>query len=77
MNGVSCLVVAENCLDRHAEEAGGRAALIWEKDEPGQHEIVTYQWVGWGWGWGDMAQFSLVSFCPCVFVWLLPPLTVC
>lgn len=49
-----CLAVVVNCLDRHAEEAGGRAALIWEKDQPGQHETVTYQYA-WVVGLGGRA----------------------
>ena len=32
----------ENCLDRHAEKNPDKPAFIWEKDEPGKHEIVTY-----------------------------------
>ena len=37
---------ADNCLetlDRHAEQDPNRVALIWEKDEPGQHEPLTYR----------------------------------
>ena len=33
------LNVSQNCLDRHAKD---KVALIWEKDEPGQQEFVTY-----------------------------------
>ena len=36
---------ADNCLDRHAEQDPNRVALIWEKDEPGQHEQLTYRYV--------------------------------
>ena len=36
---------AENCLDRHVEEDPNRVALIWEKDEPQQHENITYKYV--------------------------------
>ena len=36
------LSLSENCLDRHAEENADKPAFIWEKDEPGTHEIVTY-----------------------------------
>ena len=35
---------AENCLDRHVEEDPNRVALIWEKDEPRQHENITYKY---------------------------------
>ena len=35
----------ENCLDRHVEEDPNRVALIWEKDEPHQHENITYKYV--------------------------------
>ena len=31
-----------NCVDRHKEKDARRVALIWEKDEPGQEERVTY-----------------------------------
>ena len=30
------------CLIRHAEKNPDKTALIWEKDEPGTHEKVTY-----------------------------------
>ena len=33
----------DNCLDRHVERCPDRVALIWEKDEPKQHEAVTYK----------------------------------
>ena len=32
-----------NCVDRYAESDPDRVALIWEKDEPGQEERVTYR----------------------------------
>ncbi|CAL4066449.1 unnamed protein product, partial [Meganyctiphanes norvegica] len=32
-----------NCVDRHAKEDPDRVALLWEKDEPGQEERVTYR----------------------------------
>ena len=35
----------ENCLDRHVEDDPDRVALIWEKDEPNQHENITYKCV--------------------------------
>ena len=31
-----------NCVDRHAEKNPDKIALIWEKDEPGTHEEVSY-----------------------------------
>ncbi|KAL5473527.1 hypothetical protein EMCRGX_G028018 [Ephydatia muelleri] len=37
------LNATDNCLDRHAEQDPNRVALIWEKDEPGQHEQLTYR----------------------------------
>ncbi|XP_046645729.1 acetyl-coenzyme A synthetase 2-like, mitochondrial isoform X2 [Daphnia pulicaria] len=36
------LNVSVNCVDRHKEKDPSRVALIWEKDEPGQEERVTY-----------------------------------
>ncbi len=37
------LNASENCLDRHVQAGrGDRVAFIWEKDEPGQHESITY-----------------------------------
>uniref|UniRef100_A0A670HQK0 Acetyl-coenzyme A synthetase N-terminal domain-containing protein n=1 Tax=Podarcis muralis TaxID=64176 RepID=A0A670HQK0_PODMU len=36
------LNVAVNCLDRYAQHSPERVALIWEKDEPGTEEKVTY-----------------------------------
>ncbi|XP_063684443.1 acetyl-coenzyme A synthetase 2-like, mitochondrial [Bolinopsis microptera] len=37
------LNVSENLLDRHLVEHSDKAAILWERDEPGQHEIVTYK----------------------------------
>ncbi|KAH3855500.1 hypothetical protein DPMN_098068 [Dreissena polymorpha] len=34
---------AVNCVDRHAAKDPNRLALIWEKDEPGTQEYVTYR----------------------------------
>lgn len=31
-----------NCLDRHAEQRGGEAAILWEGDRPGEHRRVTW-----------------------------------
>ena len=33
----------ENCIDRHLDKHANQIALIWEKDEPGSHEVVTYR----------------------------------
>ncbi|XP_046847707.1 acetyl-coenzyme A synthetase 2-like, mitochondrial [Xenia sp. Carnegie-2017] len=41
MDGV--LNVSENCLDRHVQRTPDNIALIWEKDEPGTHETVSYR----------------------------------
>ena len=42
----NCLSISvpENCLDRHVKKNPDHVALIWEKDEPGQQEIVTYRY---------------------------------
>ncbi|XP_061183415.1 acetyl-coenzyme A synthetase 2-like, mitochondrial [Saccostrea echinata] len=32
-----------NCVDRHLDSLGDSTALIWEKDEPGTEEHVTYK----------------------------------
>ncbi|KAK3863377.1 hypothetical protein Pcinc_030850 [Petrolisthes cinctipes] len=37
------LNVSVNCVDRHARRHPDRVALVWEKDEPGQQEYVTYK----------------------------------
>jgi acetyl-CoA synthetase len=37
------LNLSVNCLDRHLAEHGGRAALIFEADEPGDGRTVTYR----------------------------------
>lgn len=37
------LNVSVNCVDRHARLHPNRVALLWEKDEPGQEERVTYR----------------------------------
>ena len=36
------LNVSVNCVDRWADKYPERVALVWEKDEPGQEERVTY-----------------------------------
>ena len=39
------LLLLENVLDRHIDCYGDHIAIIWEKDEPGENEFVTYQYV--------------------------------
>ncbi|XP_039176816.1 acetyl-coenzyme A synthetase 2-like, mitochondrial isoform X2 [Crotalus tigris] len=34
---------AVNCLDRHVQHIPDKVALIWEKDEPGTEEKITYR----------------------------------
>ncbi|KAH6602738.1 hypothetical protein BASA61_000827 [Batrachochytrium salamandrivorans] len=36
------LNVSYNCVDRHAEANPDKIAIIWEADEPGQHQSWTY-----------------------------------
>ena len=35
--------VAYNCLDRHLEERGDKAAILWEGDEPGKERCITFR----------------------------------
>ncbi len=37
------LNVAENCLDRHLETRGDKAAIIWEGDDPSESKTLTYR----------------------------------
>jgi acetyl-CoA synthetase len=37
------LNVSVNCVDRHYLKNANKVALIWEKDEAGQHETTTYE----------------------------------
>ena len=37
------LNVADNCVTKHLAARGDQAALIWEKDEPGEAESVTFK----------------------------------
>lgn len=37
------LNVSVNCVDRHCAKNPDKIALIWEKDEPGRQEYVTYK----------------------------------
>ena len=36
------LNVSVNCIDRHLKDRGDQVALIWEGDEPGNDEHITY-----------------------------------
>jgi acetyl-CoA synthetase len=38
------LNVSVNCVDRHYLKNPNKVALIWEKDEPGCEEYVTYEY---------------------------------
>lgn len=40
---VCVCVLTVNCLDVHVAKDPNRVALIWEKDEPGTEERVTYR----------------------------------
>jgi len=37
------LNVSYNCLDRHLEERGDRAAIVWEGDDPSESRTLTYR----------------------------------
>ena len=37
-------IILVNCVDRHMKADPDRCALIWEKDEPGDVERVTYRY---------------------------------
>ena len=37
--------ISVNCVDRHAKLTPNKVALIWEKDEPGQTESVSYKYL--------------------------------
>ena len=37
------LSAAGNCLDRHLETRADQTAIIWEGDDPGDHEYITYR----------------------------------
>jgi acetyl-CoA synthetase len=37
------LNVSANCIDRHLETRGDQAAIIWESDDPNDHETITYR----------------------------------
>ena len=42
---LNCVTFSVNCVDRHVEVDPDKVALIWEKDEPGQQEYITYKLV--------------------------------
>jgi acetyl-CoA synthetase len=37
------LNACENCVDRHVKDRGDQVAIIWEPDEPGKEERITYR----------------------------------
>jgi acetyl-CoA synthetase len=37
------LNACENCVDRHVKERGDQVAIIWEQDEPGNEQRITYR----------------------------------
>ena len=37
------LNVSQNCLDRHLDEHGDQAAIIWEGDDPNTSQTITYR----------------------------------
>jgi len=37
------LNISYNCIDRHLPERADQTAIIWEGDDPTQHQIITYQ----------------------------------
>lgn len=37
------LNVSANCIDRHLPKRAGQTAIIWEGDDPGKSETITYQ----------------------------------
>ena len=37
------LNACENCVDRHVKERGDQVAIIWESDEPGNEQRITYR----------------------------------
>jgi acetyl-CoA synthetase len=37
------LNACENCVDRHVKDKGDQVAIIWEQDEPGQEQRITYR----------------------------------
>src|SRR5947209_11960139 len=39
------LNACQNCVDRHLAGEGGKTAIIWAKDEPGEYERITYRYL--------------------------------
>jgi len=39
------VLLAVNCLDRHVAKDRPTVAIIWEKNEPGKQEEVSYKYV--------------------------------
>jgi acetyl-CoA synthetase len=37
------LNACENCVDRHVKDKGDQVAIIWEQDEPGNEQRITYR----------------------------------
>ena len=37
------LNACENCVDRHVKRKGDQVAIIWEPDEPGKEQYITYR----------------------------------
>jgi acetyl-CoA synthetase len=37
------LNACENCVDRHVKDKGDQVAIIWEQDEPGHEQRITYR----------------------------------
>jgi acetyl-CoA synthetase len=37
------LNACENCVDRHVQDRGDQVAIIWEQDEPGHEQRITYR----------------------------------
>ena len=37
------LNACENCVDRHVKDRGDQVAIIWEQDEPGNEQRITYR----------------------------------
>ncbi|HET7177306.1 MAG TPA: acetate--CoA ligase, partial [Solirubrobacterales bacterium] len=37
------LNACHNCVDRHLAAQGGKTAILWAKDEPGEYERITYR----------------------------------
>ena len=40
-----CFLFIVNCLDRHVARDPSAVAIIWEKNEPGEQEEVSYKYV--------------------------------